>query len=201
MSELVDLEPIEGYCVSCKQKGDIEDPIAVWTSKGQAATKGVCPSCGANVFRMGRTHLHGSQSAPTPVQVIPGNARKRAKAAYIAAAVTDAEFAQKLGEDLEKVGVYTWVDRGEKVDTVSWSGGVHPALEQCTHLVVVLSSFTENTESVRSAWEYFLQQRKPVIVAQTENIDPPDEIRSRPRYNFADDTKTAFRGLVEMLSR
>jgi len=201
MTDTFEHEPIEGYCVSCKQKGEIVDPRAVWTSKGQAATKGICPHCGANVFRMGRTYLHGDQKAPAPVQVLPNNAPKKAKAAYIAAAVTDESFANELGNALKNAGVYSWTDNGTTVDNTHWSNGVHPALEQCTHLIVVLSSFTENTQSVQSAWEYFLSQRKPIIVAQTEAVDPPDALRSRPRYDFATDYKSSFRSLVEMLSR
>lgn len=197
-------EIIEAYCVSCKQTGEIIDPIAVWTSKGQPGTKGTCFNCGGNVFRMGRTHLHGDQKAPDPVHVIPSGVKKTkaTKAAFIAAAVTDADFAAKLGDDLHKLGVYVWVDNGETaLENVQWSSGVHPAYEQCTHLIVVLSGFTENTSAVQAAWQFFLGKRKPVLVVQTEAIDPPDELRSRPRFDFTDDYKTAFRGLMEALSR
>ncbi len=194
--------PIEAYCVSCKDTVEIEEPLAVWTRRGQPATRGTCPVCGTNVFRMGRTHLHANQKAPDPIEVVPGGAKGRGvRAAYIASAITEAEFAQQLGDELQKMGIHVWVDSGEQVDDTAWSGGVHPALDQCTHLVVILSSFAESTASVREAWEYFRNQRKPVLVAQVEAVEPPDTLRSRPRYDFQTDYKTAFRGLVEMLSR
>ncbi len=195
-------DPVEAYCVTCKETIEIEDPLPVWTSKAQAATRGFCPICGNNVFRMGRTHLHRDAQAPKPVQVVPaGSKGKTTRAAYIVAAVIDAEFAARLGHDLKQIGLNAWVDNGEEVDTTAWSGGVHPALDQCSHLVVILSGFTEKTSSVKNAWEYFRRQRKPVVVVQVEAVDPPDELRSRPRFNFIEDYKTAFRGLVETLSR
>jgi NAD-dependent SIR2 family protein deacetylase len=200
--DLLDDEEIEAYCVHCKTKVEMEDPIAVWTSQGRPGVRGDCPICGHTIFRMGRSHLHGSSAAPKPIQVVtPGTKGRAARAAYIASDATQAHFAAKLGEDLKKIGVNMWVDNGEAVDETRWAGGVHPALEQCSHLIVILSSFSAKTASVGEAWKYFLRQRKPVVVVQVEEVDPPDELRSRPRFNFMSDYKTAFRGLVEALSR
>lgn len=192
-------DPIEAYCVSCKYRGDILNPQAVYTSRGQAATRGTCPECGANVFRMGRTYLHGNTPAPKPIQVLPKGAK--GTAAYIVAAVTDAEFASGLAQELNRVGVYTWLDNGEEADTTAWSGGVHPALEQCSHLVIVLSGFSEKTASIQAAHSYFRSHRKPITLALIESMEPPDDWRSRPRFDFTGDYKTAFRGLMEALSR
>lgn len=55
---------IQGYCVKCKESREMKDPNPVFTKKGQAATKGTCPVCGTNMFRMGRTELHGDQQPP-----------------------------------------------------------------------------------------------------------------------------------------
>ena len=197
-----DEEPIEAYCVSCKDKVEIESPVAVWTSRGRPGTRGECPTCGNTVFRMGRTYLHGGGKAPKAVQVVAAGVKGRnAKATYIAADVTQTDFAAKLGDDLQRLGINVWVDDGEAVDDTKWSGGVHPALDQCTHLVVVLSSFTSKTASVQDAWNYFLRQRKPIALVMAESVDPPDELRSRPRFDFVNDYKLAFRGLMEVLSR
>jgi hypothetical protein len=155
------------------------------------------------MFRMGRSHLHGTMHPPEAVQVVPKGAKgKSARAAYIAAAVMDADLARRLGEDLKKTGVHVWVDTGEQVDTTSWSTGVHPALEQCSHLIILLSGFTSQTASVRACWQYFKQERKPMIVVLAEGgVEVPDDLRSRPRYDFTGDYKAAFRALVEVLAR
>jgi hypothetical protein len=198
----IEEEPIEGYCVSCKTKVDMEEPLAVWTSRGRPGTRGKCPVCGQTVFRMGRTHLHGNAKPPSAVQVIAPKAKGlAAKAAYIAVDATHTEFAEKLGQDLQQIGINVWVDDGADADTTQWSGGVHPALDQCTHLVIVLTNFTAKTQSIEDAWTYFMSKRKPIAVARVEAVDPPDNLRSRPRFDFTEDYKTAFRGLVEVLSR
>lgn len=43
----------QAYCVKCKKKIDIEKPEAVTLKNGKKATKGKCPKCGTNVFRIG----------------------------------------------------------------------------------------------------------------------------------------------------
>jgi len=43
----------QGYCVKCKAKVDIKDPIESLTSKGTKIAKGKCPKCGTTVCRMG----------------------------------------------------------------------------------------------------------------------------------------------------
>jgi NAD-dependent SIR2 family protein deacetylase len=43
----------EGYCVKCKKKTEIKDPVESKTSKGTKIAKGKCPTCGTTVCRMG----------------------------------------------------------------------------------------------------------------------------------------------------
>lgn len=43
----------QGYCVKCKSKVDIKDPVEEKTSKGTKIAKGKCPDCGTTVCRMG----------------------------------------------------------------------------------------------------------------------------------------------------
>jgi DNA topoisomerase-1 len=55
---------VEAYCVKCKQKREISEPVATFTSNGTPATKGVCPVCGTGLYRMGRTPAHEGLDAP-----------------------------------------------------------------------------------------------------------------------------------------
>lgn len=41
------------YCVKCRQKRTIKNPKAITMKNGRKATKGTCPECGTNVFRIG----------------------------------------------------------------------------------------------------------------------------------------------------
>jgi len=55
---------LEAYCVKCRTKREIKDAQAVFTDAGQPATRGTCPVCGTNMYRMGKTHAHDSLDAP-----------------------------------------------------------------------------------------------------------------------------------------
>jgi hypothetical protein len=206
--ELEEAEEIEAYCVKCKHKVVMEEPDAVWTSKGMPGTRGTCPDCGTTVFRMGQTAAHREMVRPAAVRV-EGNVkiatsggRKRAQpATYINYAPSDAEFAARLAQDLENAGVHTWIDVGQVgTQDVKWAGGVHPALKDSVRMVVVLSPSGKDAEELTKAWTFFKSQKKPIVLALTTPVDVPDPIRRSPRFDFSADYKTAFRQLLMALS-
>lgn len=43
---------MEGYCVKCKAKKEIKDPVEVTMKNGRKAMKGKCPTCGTGIFRI-----------------------------------------------------------------------------------------------------------------------------------------------------
>lgn len=44
---------IEAYCVKCKAKKVMQDPVESTTKNGKPITKGKCPDCGTTVCRIG----------------------------------------------------------------------------------------------------------------------------------------------------
>tara|TARA_B100000029_G_scaffold509558_1_gene599040 strand:+ start:720 stop:863 length:144 start_codon:yes stop_codon:yes gene_type:complete len=42
------------YCVKCREKVEIKDAKETTLKNGRPAVKGVCPTCGTNVFRIGK---------------------------------------------------------------------------------------------------------------------------------------------------
>ncbi|NWF62877.1 MAG: type I DNA topoisomerase, partial [Chloroflexi bacterium] len=61
---------MEAYCMKCKTKREIKDPVAGFNAKGSAVTTGVCPECGTKLFRMGKTETHvGLTPPPKPEKV------------------------------------------------------------------------------------------------------------------------------------
>ena len=198
--DVLDDEPeiLEAYCVRCKETHEIENPQAVWTRRGMPATRGECSNCGGTVFRMGRTEAHDPNQRPEAVLVAGGKHGKLAReTAYIAYAEGDEVMAQSIAADLEKVGIASWLH--EHDDSVQWAGGVHPALEECGNLVVLLSPEALGSEAVEKTWRFFRDKRKPVLIAQAGAAEPPDPIRRSPRFDFTGDYKTAFRQLVQAL--
>ncbi len=54
-------EPILGYCVKCREKREIASPQVVFIGEqSRPATRGVCPECGTQITRFGRTPAHDS---------------------------------------------------------------------------------------------------------------------------------------------
>jgi Zn finger protein HypA/HybF involved in hydrogenase expression len=43
---------MEGYCVKCKAKREIQDGAEVTMKNGRRAMKGKCPTCGTGMFRI-----------------------------------------------------------------------------------------------------------------------------------------------------
>lgn len=44
---------VKGYCVKCKKKRTMKDPKSVTLKNKRKATKGICPECGTNMFKIG----------------------------------------------------------------------------------------------------------------------------------------------------
>ena len=68
---------MEAYCVKCKEKREMQNPNAEFTSSGTAGTRGVCPECGTTMFRMGRTPAHEGMTPPENVTRKKKNTVKR----------------------------------------------------------------------------------------------------------------------------
>jgi DNA topoisomerase-1 len=56
---------LEAYCVKCREKREIKDPVADYNAAGAPVTHGTCSVCGTKVYRMGRTEAHEGLPKPT----------------------------------------------------------------------------------------------------------------------------------------
>jgi DNA topoisomerase-1 len=55
---------VEAYCVRCKAKREINQPVADFNKNGTPITVGTCSVCGTKVYRIGKTELHEGMVAP-----------------------------------------------------------------------------------------------------------------------------------------
>lgn len=196
-------EEIEAYCVSCRDKVPMENPQAVWTRRGRPGTRGTCPVCGSTVFRMGRTEAHRSGARPDlrPMREIAQSVRGHAPVIpYLNAASGERELARRIADDLQKMGITTWLAADAPTGEVQWASGAHPALVDCSHMIVVLSEEALASDRMREGWQYFRDERKPVIVALAEPVDVPDALRRVPRFDFTGEFRTAFREMLNALT-
>jgi hypothetical protein len=198
--DIFEYDPVEGYCVRCRETVEFENPKPVWTRRGLPATRGECPNCAGTVFRMGKTDAHDEGNRPEAVQVAArGRIKLAQETVYVNFAAPDEAIAEQIAADLQKVGITCWLHEIEPARS-DWASGVHPALRDCHRMVYLLSEDAIGVETVENAWRFFREKRKPVVIAQLRAVEPPDPLRRSPRYNFADDYKTAFRQLVQALN-
>ena len=59
---------MEAYCVKCKEKREIQEPVAGFNARSTPVTTGTCKACGTKLYRMGRTELHEGMVAPPLVK-------------------------------------------------------------------------------------------------------------------------------------
>ncbi len=55
---------MKAYCVKCREKREIQDPVAGFNSRSTPVTTGTCGVCGTKMYRIGRTDLHEGMVAP-----------------------------------------------------------------------------------------------------------------------------------------
>lgn len=55
---------MEAYCVRCKTKREIKDPVAGFNKNGTPVTTGTCVECGTKVYRIGNTEAHTGMVSP-----------------------------------------------------------------------------------------------------------------------------------------
>lgn len=61
---------MEAYCMKCKTKREVQDPVAGFNAKSSPVTTGTCSVCGTKLYRMGKTEAHeGLVPPPKPEKV------------------------------------------------------------------------------------------------------------------------------------
>jgi hypothetical protein len=135
-ADILEDEPIEAYCVRCRDNHRDGGATAGLDAQGSPGTRGFCPVCGSTVFRMGRTDAHREMKKPAPVRVVDGPASasghhspgRHARAAPAMPpnrrASADAVFAHRLADDLAHMGIPTWLPRARGGRGLG--GRVHP---------------------------------------------------------------------------
>jgi len=55
---------MEAYCMKCKTKREMLEPVASFNAKSSPVTIGVCGVCGTKLYKMGRTEAHANLTPP-----------------------------------------------------------------------------------------------------------------------------------------
>jgi len=71
---------LEAYCLKCKQKREMINPVATYTVRGAPLTKGECAVCGTTIIKMGLTEAHAGLEKPSlPPEAKTSNKEAKAK--------------------------------------------------------------------------------------------------------------------------
>lgn len=90
-------EQLQGYCLKCKEKRDIQSPVAEWAANGSPGTRGKCPVCGGTIYKQGYTDAHAT--LPKPAQPARKVTRPAAKSKAAASGSKKALATKKSGAD------------------------------------------------------------------------------------------------------
>ena len=66
-------QKITAYCLKCKAKQEMLNPVPVFSRSGRPGTKGTCPVCGGGIYKAGETPAH----ADLPKPEVAKSTRKR----------------------------------------------------------------------------------------------------------------------------
>ena len=70
---------MEAYCMKCKTKREMKDPVADFNAKGSPVTIGSCSVCGTKLYRMGRTEAHEGLTPPPKTEKKPKEVKRAGK--------------------------------------------------------------------------------------------------------------------------
>lgn len=82
---------------------------------------------------------------------------------FLSYARIEQAFVTRLANHLLKYGIDVWLDIYRIDSGRSWARQIGDALDLCQNLVIVLSPAAVASENVEDEWNYFLDQRKPVV--------------------------------------
>ncbi len=103
---------------------------------------------------------------------------------FVSYARKDAEFVTRLADDLRAQRVPLWIDREALPGGAEWLTALENALEDATHLLLVLSHASNRSKFVRKELLYALEEGKRVIPIRIEDCKPPLMARDLQYIDF-----------------
>jgi CRP-like cAMP-binding protein len=83
---------------------------------------------------------------------------------FVSYARTDQSFVTRLANNLLKQNIDVWLDVYRLEAGKSWARQIGRALDHCQVMLLVLSPTSVASENVDDEWNYYLDQKKPLVV-------------------------------------
>mgnify|MGYP006284262127 CR=1 FL=1 len=90
---------MKAYCVKCKEKQEMLEPEAVFTSTGTPGTRGTCSVCGTKMFRMGKTEAHEGLTPPENTSRKKKKRKRSGKLVIVESPAKTRTIGRYLGKD------------------------------------------------------------------------------------------------------
>ncbi len=82
---------------------------------------------------------------------------------FISYSRTDEAFARRLAASLSQLGADVWIDIEDIPAGMKWSRAIQDGLDLGELLILIISPDSMASQNVEDEWQYYLDQRKPVI--------------------------------------
>lgn len=84
---------------------------------------------------------------------------------FISYSRKDEAFARRLAASLSQLGADVWIDIEDIPAGMKWSSAIQQGLDLGELLIVIISPDSMASQNVEDEWQYYLDQKKPVIPA------------------------------------
>ena len=119
------------------------------------------------------------------------NPLTKTKQVFISHATEDAQFAHRLADDLQRLGVQVWISPGSIRPGESWVSAIERGLKESSHVVVVLTPAALESEWVKKETDVAIDQERKgriqVIPLYVEPCEVPLLLSSYQRVSFHGD--------------
>jgi len=82
---------------------------------------------------------------------------------FISYSRADAEFVRRLAADLVRHGADVWLDVDDIPPGMNWSSAIQQGLDACEIMLLVISPDAMKSRNVEDEWQYFRDEKKPII--------------------------------------
>jgi WD40 repeat protein len=116
---------------------------------------------------------------------------------FISYSRADEEIARKIATDLDRLNLDVWIDTDDIPPGVNWSTAIQEGLDACEVLILIISPDSMASSNVTDEWQYFRDERKPIIPVQWR-IAPKVHFQLR-RIQYVDFSTQEYEAALDQL--
>jgi len=118
---------------------------------------------------------------------------------FISYSRKDTNFTIKLAADLREAKLKTWRDTENILAGANWDREIEKAVKECTHLILVASPSSIESENVMDEVSIAMNKGKTVIPVMIETCELPMRIHRAQWVDFRDGYDQGLKKLLEQL--